>query len=272
MVLASFALLIVAAWLVGSQALLQGATALTSLTILLALFLGLATTVAQALRWYTLARHRGINVGFRRALVDCYASSFGNMVLPGGLGGDAARVAVYRDGGNKRWTSPLLAIGAERLSATTFLFAAAAFTLSSKSVPLAAAAAGVAVFSLIASWLCMRGLGPGRSLLAWASSAVGVGSLVALYLVAMAALDGPIVPALAVVGLASMSIPLGVGGWGVREISVVALAPVLAVGGEYAVATSTAYGLLATISCLPGLGVLVFTWWRRGRESARDTP
>ncbi len=269
MVLASFALLIAAAWLVGSQALLQGVTALTPLTMFLALFLGLVTTVAQAARWY---RHRGMDVGFRRALVDCYASSFGNMVLPGGLGGDAARVAVYRDGGNKRWISPLLAIGAERLSATTFLFAAAASILSSKSVPLAVVAAGVAVLCLIASGLCMRGLGPGRSLLVWGSSAVGVVSLVALYLVAMTALDGPVEPALAVVGLASMSIPLGVGGWGVRELSVVVLAPVLAVGGEYAVATSTAYGLLAMISCLPGLGVLLFTWWRQGRDSSRATP
>ena len=85
MVLASFALLIAAAWLVGSQALLQGVTALTPLTMFLALFLGLVTTVAQAARWYTLARHCGMNVGFRRALVDCYASSFANMVLPGGL-------------------------------------------------------------------------------------------------------------------------------------------------------------------------------------------
>lgn len=272
MVLASFALLIAVAWLVGSKALLQGVTALTPLPVFLALFLGLVTTVAQSARWYTLARHRGIGVGFRRALVDCYASSFGNMVLPGGLGGDAARVAVYRDGGDKRWTSPLLALGAERLSATTFLFAAAAFTLGSKSATLAAVAAGVALLCLIASGWCMWGLGLVQSLLVWGASAIGVVSLVALYLVAMTALDGPVEPALAVVGLASMSIPLGVGGWGVRELSVVVLAPVLAVGGEYAVATSTAYGLLATISCLPGLVVLLFKWWPGGPGSSRATP
>ena len=52
----------------------------------------------------------------------------------------------------------------------------------------------------------------------------------------------------------------------------VVLAPLLAVGGEYAVATSTAYGLLATISCLPGLGVLLVTWWRSGPVSSRATP
>lgn len=272
---ASLLLITAAAWVAGSQALLRGWAALTPLTVFVALLLGLSTTAAQSVRWYILAMHRGIDVGLPRALADCYASSFGNMVLPGGLGGDAARVAVYRDGGHKRWTSPLLALGAERASATTFLFTAAALTLVSKSVSLAAVAAGIAAICLVASAWCMRGLGIARSLLVWAASAVGVASLIALYLVAMFALDGPVVPALAVAGLASMSIPLGAGGWGVRELSVIILAPVLAVGGEYAVATSTAYGLLATISCMPGLGVLLFTWWprqaTRGRASSHAT-
>lgn len=266
MALASIGLLWVAAWLVGSQALLAGWAALTPLSVLAALLLGLSTTVAQSVRWYILARHRGIDVAFRRALVDCYASSFGNMVLPGGLGGDVARVVVYRDGGSKRWTSPLLALGAERLTATTILFLVAAYSLARTSVTLASVGAGVALLALIVSAWCMRGLSLRQSLLVWGSSAIGVASLVALYLVAMAALDGPIVPGLAVVGLASMSVPIGVGGWGVRELSVLVLAPVLAVGGEYAAATSTAYGLLATISCLPGLGVLLLVWWRPGQE------
>ena len=272
MVLASLGLLCAAAWLVGSQALLRGWGALTPLTVAVALLLGLATTVAQSVRWSTLARHRGIDIGIGRALLDCYASSFGNMVLPGGLGGDVARVAVYRDGGDKRWTSPLLALGAERLSATTFLFAAAAITMVSRSVLLAAVAGGVALICLGASAWCMRGLGIGRSLLVWGASAVGVLSLIALYLVAMMALGGPIEPVLAIVGLASMSIPLGVGGWGVREVGVLVLAPTLAVAGGYAVATSTAYGLLATISCLPGLVVLLVAWWRGVQDSSRATP
>ncbi len=271
MVLGSVLALSATAWVVGSQALLRGWAALTPLTVALALFLGLATTVAQSLRWYTLARHRGIDVTYTRALIDCYASSFGNMVLPGGLGGDAARVAVYRNGGDKRWTSPLLALGAERLTATTFLFTGAAWTLMTKSTPLAVGAALVAFLCLLASAWCMRGLGLRRSLLVWGSSAAGVLSLIGLYLVAMAAIGGPLAPVLAVVGLASMSIPLGVGGWGVRELSVMVIAPTLAVAGDYAVSTSIAYGLLATISCLPGLAVLLLVWWRRRGPGNRAT-
>lgn len=271
MVAASLALLATAVWLVGSQALLQGFVALTPATVAAALAFGLITTVAQSLRWRTLACHRGITIDFRRALADCYASSFGNMVLPGGLGGDAARVAVHRDGGHRRWLSPLLALSAERLSATTLLFAVAAVTLVAKSTSLAAIAAGVALSCMIVTAWCMRGLGPARSLLVWGTSAVGVTSLLVLFLIGMAALEGPVVPALAVVGLASMSVPLGVGGWGVRELSLVVLAPTLAVDGDHAVATATAYGLLATISSLPGLVVVLLSWWRRGTSTPNRT-
>lgn len=268
MLAVSLLLLAVAAWLVGSQALLAGWAVLTPGAVGAALLLGLVATSAQALRWRLLASQRGIAVTYRRALADCYASSLGNMVLPGGLGGDAARVAFYRNHGNRRWSSPLLALGAERLSATTVLFALVAGTLLSRSAPLAAVAGMVALVCVAASAWCMRGLGTGRSLLVWGSSAVGVLALCALYLVAMFVLGGPIVPAVAVVGLAAMSIPLGVGGWGVRELSVGVLASTLAVTGDYAVTTSAAYGLLATISCLPGLAVLLGNWL--GRRKAAD--
>lgn len=265
----SLLLLGIAAWWVGSRALLEGVKALTPTTIAAALLVGLSVTSAQALRWRILASQRGIDLTFRRALADCYASSFGNMVLPGGLGGDAARVAVYRNRGSRRWVSPLLALGAERLSATTVLFAAVSVTLVSRSVPLAAGAGLVALACLVASIWCMPDLGMLRSLAVWASSILGVASLTALYLMAMASLGGPIVPVLAVVGLASMSIPLGVGGWGVREVSVSALSSTLGVSGDHAVATATAYGLLATISCLPGLAVLLLSWGQR-RAVSRD--
>lgn len=270
----SLLLLVVAARLVGTQALLDGWAALTPVTVLAALLAGLAATSTQALRWRILAGQRGIALTYRRALADCYASSLGNMVLPGGLGGDAARVAVYRNRGDQRWTSPLVALGAERLSATTVLFTVAAVTLLPLSGPWSAAGAAVAMVCLMAALWCMRGLGTTRAVIVWASSAVGVLSLVALYLAGMSALDGPVVPVLAVVGLASMSVPLGVGGWGVREVVVAVLAPTLAVTGDHAVATATAYGLLATVSCLPGVAVLVASGWGRrgGAGAGADAP
>ena len=74
------------------------------------------------------------------------------------------------------------------------------------------------------------------------------------------------IPALAVVGLAAMSIPLGVGGWGVREVSVSILAGSLASSVEWAVTSSAGYGLLAAISTLPGAITLMVRLWRRHQE------
>ncbi|MDO5736524.1 MAG: lysylphosphatidylglycerol synthase domain-containing protein [Propionibacteriaceae bacterium] len=272
MLAVSLLLLAAAAWLVGSQALLAGWEALTPATIAAALLLGLVATSAQSLRWRTLAGQRGMELGWRRALADCYASSFGNMVLPGGLGGDAARVALYRNRGDRRWSSPLLALGAERLSATTVLFATVAWALLPRSVPLAAVAATVALACLAGSAWCMRGLGAGKGLAVWGSSVIGTASLIALYLAAMNALGGPVVPVTAVVGLASMSIPLGVGGWGVRELSAGVLAATMGVTSDHAVASATAYGLLATISCLPGMVVLARAWVFRAQGTPRLSP
>src|SRR5699024_11758465 len=58
-----------------------------------------------------------------------------------------------------------------------------------------------------------------------------------LYITAMLALDGPVVPVLAIAGLASMSLPIGVGGWGIREISVSIVAAGAAVSVDAAVST-----------------------------------
>ncbi|MBD8020626.1 lysylphosphatidylglycerol synthase domain-containing protein [Brevibacterium gallinarum] len=267
-VVASVVLLVITARLIGTQALAAGFTALGPVSILAALGLGAISTGAQAMRWHLLAGSRGIELGYRRALADCYASSLANMVLPGGLAGDAVRAAVYRDRGSRRWLSPLIAIGAERLSATTLLFAAAAailFQHSASAFAAGAAAAAVSLACLIAAFVCMRGMPVRRQLIVWATSAASVAALVALFLVAMRALGGGIEPIVAIIGLAAMSLPVGVGGWGARELSVGLLAGPLALQAEAAVSAATAYGLLATVSTLPGLAVLLWHWLRRPR-------
>ncbi len=268
-VIASVVLLVITARLIGAQALTAGFTALGPVSILAAVVLGFAATGAQALRWHLLAAAGGIRLGLGRALADCYASSFANMVLPGGLAGDAVRAAVYRDRGRRRWLSPLLAVGAERLSATTLLFAAAAVILSLHTSPALIAAAAAATVSFgcaIAAVVCMRGMGTRRQLVVWATSALSVAALVALFLVAMRALGGRIEPIVAIIGLAAMSLPVGVGGWGPRELSVGLLAGPLALHAESAVSAATAYGLLATASTLPGLAVLLWHWLRQPRQ------
>lgn len=266
MLAVTLVLLWVTARAVGTQALLAGGQVVSPLTVVAALSAGLVVAVTQAIRWKVLAAHQQIRLSLSRAVRDCYASALGNMVLPGGLGGDAARLAVYRNRGRRRWWSPLLAVGAERLSATACLFTTTAVVLAagtSDSEALTAVTTVAAAVFLVAAVVCMRGVSVRRQVLVWTASAVSVGALVGLFLLATAQLDGPVSASVATVGLSSMSVPVGVGGWGVREFSVGALAPALGVPSDQAVTAATGYGLLAVISTLPGAAVIVTAGWPR---------
>lgn len=270
MLLITIALLALTVRIVGVQALLEGGQVLTPLTILAALGCGLLATAAQALRFSLLLKRSGTQVTWCRALADCYSSSLLNMILPGGLSGDLARVAAYRDTGRRRWLSPLTVVGAERLSATTLLFAAATVFLVPVAAHFAWIAAAVAVVTGVLSILGMRRMRVRTVAIVWLTAAVTIGSFLTLYLITMLALGGPAVPALAIVGLASMSIPLGVGGWGVREVSVGLLAASLASTVEWAVTSSTGYGLLATVSTLPGAITFSVSLWKRHHGGGQD--
>ncbi|WP_431812799.1 lysylphosphatidylglycerol synthase domain-containing protein [Kocuria sp. cx-455] len=254
---------------VGLQALLAGWRVLSPLTVLAALAAGLIVALTQAVRWKALAAEQQIHLSFRRAWGDCYASAFGNMVLPGGLGGDVARVAVYRHRGRRRWWSPVLAVGAERLSATACLFIVTALVVGASAQqgeaqwPAAVVAAVAAALFLAAAIVCLRGVPARRQLIVWSASALSVLTLIGLFLLAMAQLGGPVHAPVATVGLASMSVPVGVGGWGVREFSVGALAPAMGVPAGQAVTAATGYGVLAVVSTLPGAAVLARGAWRR---------
>lgn len=266
MLLITVALLALVVRIVGVQALLEGGQVVTPATVLAALGLGLLATFAQALRFSLLLKQSGPPVSWRRALADCYSAGLLNMVLPGGLGGDLARVAAYRNAGARRWLSPLSVVGAERLSATTVLFTTAAVTLIPVAPSFSWTAAAVAAVTGVLSVLGMRGMSAATIGLVWLTAGVTIGSFFGLYLIAMLTLGGPVIPALAVVGLAAMSIPLGVGGWGVREVSVSVLAGSLASSVEWAVTSSTGYGLLAVISTLPGAITLVIRLWGRHHD------
>lgn len=270
MVLISAGLLGLTAHLVGTQTLLAGGAVLTPWTILVALACGFIATGAQAVRWQLLLKSRGTVLNWGNALTDCYSSSLLNMILPGGLSGDFARVAVYRNTGKHKWRSLLVAVGAERLSATTLLFTTATVTLARVSATLATIAGVVAVAALGFSIFGMRTMTLRSVLVVWLTAAASIGSLLLLYLVAMLQLGGPAIPVIAVAGLASMSLPIGVGGWGVREISVSLVAVTAETSVHHAVSAATGYGLLAMISALPGVITLVVAVVARRRGIARD--
>lgn len=252
MVVVSAGLLALTAHLVGVQALLAGTTVLNWWTILIALGCGLVTTAAQAMRWKLLLQSHGTRLSWRRALSDCYSSGLLNTVLPGGLGGDLVRVAVYRNIGAHKWWSPMTAVAAERLSVTTLVFSAVTVALVNVSTILALITGSISVVVLALALYGMRQMNLKTALLVWLTAVMSVVALFLLYVVVMMVLGGPVLPVLAMASLASMSLPIGVGGWGVREMTVNILASSVAIPAPWAVATATGYGLLAVISVLPG--------------------
>jgi hypothetical protein len=62
---------------------------------------------------------------------------------------------------------------------------------------------------------------------------------------------------LGVVQLAGMSVPLSIGGWGPREAAGALAASLVGVHPAVGIAMAAGYGLLATVSALPGFVALV---------------
>lgn len=62
---------------------------------------------------------------------------------------------------------------------------------------------------------------------------------------------------LLVLSLLSVGLPLNVGGWGSREATTAAAFATAGLGAGAGLATAVAFGVLALVSTLPGLGVLL---------------
>jgi nitrate reductase gamma subunit len=60
-----------------------------------------------------------------------------------------------------------------------------------------------------------------------------------------------------VLSLLAMGLPLNVGGWGPREATAATVFGAAGLGADTGLATAVAFGVLALVSTLPGLGVLL---------------
>ena len=231
--------------------------------VLAALLLGGITTVAQAMRWRTVATGGGSAPGLTagRAVRECYRSALLNTVLPGGVMGDALRAWRHRAPRERGLRTSARAVVGERLAGTTVLLGSVAVVTfgMDRRVSLAFLA-GALVTGAVAT-PSLRRLPAARQLAVWGWSLLALVPLVALFAVAEAALgtvpgvEGTVV--LALIVLAGMAIPVGVGGFGPRE-AVAALAfGSVGLSGHAGVTTAAAYGVLAAVSALPGVFVML---------------
>ncbi|WP_316978632.1 lysylphosphatidylglycerol synthase transmembrane domain-containing protein [Shumkonia mesophila] len=291
---ATVALLATLAWFLDTKAVATALAGADALPILAALLLVQAQIVLSAWRWRLIAERLGLRLPLGLAVGEYYVASLLNLVLPGGVPGDALRaVRLAKAAAAPAWRPVVRSIILERAAGQMALagvmvvgFAAWPLVLEGR-VPDEAAWLGVGVLvagcviALMLAILARGGPAAMRSAVAglgvdlfralaadgaWLTQGILnlaiVASYVAAFALAAAALGHPVpwvgwftvVP----VVLFSMIVPVTIGGWGVREAIAASLWPLLGLDPTIGFATSVLYGLIAVIGSLPGAAFLVF--------------
>lgn len=250
-----------------------------------ALALSVPLLFVMALRWQFTARRMGVDVSLWAALREYYASTLLNQVLPGGVVGDisrairagqrnphtrglAARSVVFErvSGQLVLWTTLVVGVTlwrAEAMEASRLGLGATAVGAVVAAVVLLPRVPGIADSRLGRAW--QQGLDEARGAFidrgAWAVqlalSSLSIALLVGMYAACIRAVGAEvglgqlmlIAPALLVV----TSLPVSVGGWGVREAASLALFEMEGLDPAAGVAASAALGAVSLVAVLPGL-------------------
>ncbi len=254
------------------------------------LALALALTQVQVLlsawRWRFTAARLGYNLPFARALRETALGWLVNMTMPGGVAGDVLRAVRSVQGG----AGPRAAIRSvmlDRIAGQVAFWAVAGVGLvlwlfargdapggAVAAVAAVPAAAGLAVAGVAVAGRhgppalrgALGGLWPdvrrafvddGALLPQAAASLALAAGYVLLFALAGAAIGAPL-PPLAVatlipLALLAMLVPIGFGGWGLREGAAAMLWPLAGLGAAEGAATAALYGLLVLVGGLPGL-------------------
>jgi uncharacterized membrane protein YbhN (UPF0104 family) len=287
-------------WRLGTAAFLDGLRVIDGPTVLVAVGIGLLTTVFSAWRWSLVAGGLGVRLPLRAAVADYYRALFLNAALPGGVLGDVHRAVRHgKDSGDVG--RGVRAVVLERSAGQLVVVGVAVpMLLAGPLVPgvrwgtfgpaAAVGAAALAVFVLLALLVFLRRHGSSwfdrafratasdlrRGLLArgnWAgillSSALVLAGHLATFLLAArvagsSAPVGTLLP-LMMLALLAMALPLNVGGWGPREGVAAWAFGAAGLGAAQGLTTAVVYGLFAFVASLPGAAVLITRWIARLR-------
>ncbi|GAA4542036.1 hypothetical protein GCM10023097_12810 [Streptomyces collinus] len=301
--IAGIAILAVLFWRLGTGVFLEGLRRIDGVSLLLALGIGLVTTVCSAWRWAIVARGLRIRLPFGPAVADYYRALFLNAALPGGVLGDVHRAVRHgqSEGDLRRGVK---AVVLERTAGQIALFAVGAVVLLVMPSPVLdearhiAPLAALTALGALAVVLALRMNRPApsprgrklRAVLAEAregllsrrngpgvvvSSVVVLAGYVAMFVlaarVAGTAASVAVLLPLAVLALLAMGLPLNVGGWGPREGVTAWAFGAAGLGAGRGLAVAVVYGVLSLVASLPGLIVLVARWYAGLRAGPRAT-
>ncbi|MFK7890675.1 MAG: lysylphosphatidylglycerol synthase transmembrane domain-containing protein [Granulosicoccus sp.] len=246
--------------------------------------------ILSAQRWRLTAKRLGLQIGILRSICEYYLGTLANMVLPGGVVGDASR--IYRNRQPDGLAVSAHAVVLERTAGQIALFfiTLAGCVLWPVFMRSSFPQFGLWLLIVTLSLLALVGLciyllvrfapkalsrflvdfGPSIQIAwladrQWIRQAVLSIGIVFTYLLifffSALAVGEPlsVVATLTVVPLVllSMVVPVSVGGWGIREAAAASLWPIVGLSSEAGVATSIVYALVTIIGCLPCIGCLL---------------
>ena len=278
----------------------DGLRAVTWPAVVAAVTLTAFTTLCSAWRWRVVARALGISIGLPSAIGAYYRSLFLNSVLIGGILGDVHRAVTHgRRAGNV--VRGVRSVAWERLCGQIIQALVTAVVLLTLPSPVRPALpyilAGVAGIAGCTALVVLVAARRGRSRLARAARAVAddlrcgllatdvwpqlvlssvlvVAGHTATFVVAArvagsSAPLGELVALLMVVQTAAV-IPLGIGGWGLREGAAAWAFAAAGLGAATGVTVTTLYAVLMLTAVAPGAGLLVVDAVRRRRGPTRS--
>jgi uncharacterized membrane protein YbhN (UPF0104 family) len=286
--IAAATLLVAVIWRSDPQRIAAGLSSASPAHVIAGLLLVQVQVVLSALRWRFTAARLGQDLGRAQAIGEYYLGTLLNQLLPGGVAGDTLRAFRNRAGIKGGWKVPAQAVILERVAGQGIFFLVATFgilfwpLLGGGMIPenlrapfqgfAFVVAVGVSAVLIVFRYPpqkiqpYMKRLQAALSqvflqerawLLQMALSIAIVGSYIAMFMVASAAVGAPL-PALAAVtavplGLLTMLIPATIAGWGARETAAASLWPLFGYTASDGVAASILYGLMALAGAAPGL-------------------
>ncbi|SFL71373.1 lysylphosphatidylglycerol synthase transmembrane domain-containing protein [Geodermatophilus ruber] len=291
------AVLLVLGQHLGAAPFQEGLRAVTLPAVGSAVAITVMTTVCSAWRWRVVARALGVGMPLAPAVGAYYRSQFLNSVLPGGVVGDLHRGVVHgrRAGHVGR---ALRAVGWERFSGQLVQAALTGIVLLALPSPvrpvLPVVLASVAGATACAALAVRRAARRGRSRLTAAARTVAgdvrhgllagdvwpqlmVASVLVIAghtttFVIAARTAGCTAPMAELVALAmlvqtAMVLPLGIGGWGLREGAAAWAFAAAGLGAATGVTVAIVYGVLSLAAVVPGAGMLLADAASRGRRA-----
>ena len=281
----SAALLALTAWWVDVQAVAAVLSRAQVGPIVVALVLSVPLMLVLAGRWHFTCRRMDLQVSFGAALREYYASTMVNQLVPGGVVGDIGRaVRAGRDNPRNKGAAARSVV-LERASGQLVLWALVVVAVGWRGELgrwVLGVASAVVVLTLGVAWGLARWLPEGRvhgwwtaaraemhqafvDRGAWAVqlglSSISLVLLVAMYAACLQAVGASLSPLqllrVAPLLFAVVSLPVSVGGWGIREATSLALFELEGLDPAAGVAASAAFGAVNLLAALPGVWTLL---------------